>query len=179
MFRLAVYIGFFLFFQKDEPVITWSESYKLSWSDFRAAPDNKTSAVATTASGITLGSSIRQTDTEVISYTATVKAHFYPDKSWYKSQLANAHVLGHEQLHYDITELFARRLRQRISKLEVSNAIKNDLRSLHLKINDDLAHMQDTYDTETNYSRNVEQQTAWQGFISQELDKLVTFKSVD
>tara|TARA_R110000868_G_scaffold37543_2_gene132711 strand:+ start:365 stop:907 length:543 start_codon:yes stop_codon:yes gene_type:complete len=180
VFRILLVICCLVLVQNHEPVLSWNTSYKLSWSDFKAKPNNNTSAVALTASGITFGFSIRQTDdNRVLSFETDVNAHFYPEKSWYKSELADNHVLGHERLHFDITELHARKFRQAISKLKTSQTIKNELRQLHKSINKDLEVMQNAYDGETDYSRNVETQVKWQLFIINELEKLSEYKTVD
>ncbi|WP_303318035.1 DUF922 domain-containing protein [Flavivirga abyssicola] len=165
--------------QQDEPVISWNESYKLSWSDFKDKPDKSTSAVAITASGITFGFSVSTTDDQVVGFTSEVHTHFYPEKSWYKKEIADSHVLDHEQLHFDITELYARKFRYRIDQIKISNSVRNQLKTLHNTINKELSQMQNRYDSETNYSRNIEVQTQWKLYIADELKKLSKYKSVD
>lgn len=157
--------------------MSWSESYKLSWADFEGKPNYQVNAVAITASGISFGFSVKETNSKIVSFTTEVFCHFYPEQSWYKPAVADAHVLGHEQLHFNITELYARKFRQRISKLKVSNTIKTELRQLNKTINKELADMQDKYDAETNYSRNFENQSKWESYISEELKKLSKYKS--
>ncbi|GAA4974810.1 DUF922 domain-containing protein [Algibacter aquimarinus] len=179
MSRIFLLILCLLPFQKDEPVLSWNESYKLTWADFRGLPNNQVSAAAVTASGITFGFSVRETNSVPVSFTTEVHAHFYPEKSWYKPKLADAHVLGHEQLHYDITELHARKFRKGISQFKVSSSIKNNLRSLHKTINKALAEMQNSYDAETDYSRNNTAQLKWKLYIERELEKLSEFKSLN
>ena len=159
--------------------MSWNASYKLSWSDFKGKPDQSVSAVAITASGISFGFSTKETDSKIISFSTEVFCHFYPEQSWYKPNIADAHVLGHEQLHFDITELHVRKFRKRISLLKVSNTIKGELRELNKTINKELAAMQDNYDAETNYSRNIENQSKWKTYISDELEKLSKYKSVE
>ncbi|WP_233783321.1 DUF922 domain-containing protein [Flavivirga eckloniae] len=159
--------------------MSWNESYKLTWSDFKGPPNKNTSAVAVTASGITFGFSVSKTDDRVVGYTSEVHAHFYPEKSWYKKDEADLHVLGHEQLHFNITELHARKFRQRIDQVKVSNSVRSQLKQLHNTINKELSQMQNTYDSETNYSRNVEAQAKWEAYIAVELKKLSKYKSVD
>ena len=160
--------------------MSWSESYKLSWADFKAKPNTNVNAVAITASGITFGFSITKTDSnQVIGFTSEVHAHFYPEQSWYKKERADNHILGHEQLHFDITELYARKFRQRISHLKMSNNIRKELKVIHNAINKELSQMQDNYDNETNYSINYESQKEWHNYIAIELKKLSKFKSID
>ena len=116
MVRIVLLFLCFFCIQNDESVLSWDASYKLSWSDFKAKPNTNSSAVAITASGIIFGFSIKQTDkNKVVSFTTDVYAHFYPEQSWYKMKRANNHILQHEQLHFDITELYARKFRYRIS----------------------------------------------------------------
>ena len=179
MLKFALILCSFLCAAQDQPVITWNESYKLSWSDFKDNPDNIDRAVAITASGITFGFSIKQTDTQVVSFTTDVLAHFYPEQSWYKVDETDAHVLGHEQLHFDITELFARKFRHRISQLKTSNTISSELKKLHNTIKKELTSMHDDYDAETDFSRNVERQAKWEAQIAMELAKLSNYKLVD
>lgn len=179
---LRVFLLFFcyLFVQSDtEPVLSWNASYKLSWEDFKGEPKNLGSAVAVTASGITFGFSVRHSNERVVSFDSEVHAHFYPEQSWYDAKRATPHILGHEQLHFDITELHARKFRQRIAQLEVSNAVRKELKAVHRAINRELSEMQDAYDNETDYSRQVEAQILWERYIKKELEKLDEFKSVN
>lgn len=180
MIRILLLLCCLVCFQDDEPVISWNESYKLSWADFKAKPHNHNDAAAITASGITFGFSIRQTDrNQVISFDADVHAHFYPEQSWYKVEVVDDHILSHEQLHFDITELYARKFRYRISQLKVSNNIRKQLKKIHNDINSELSSLQTQYDNETDYSRNYETQAKWQKSIKAELETFSKFKSED
>jgi hypothetical protein len=161
----------------EEPVIVWNANYKLTWQDFKARPNRASSAVAITASGITFGFSIDEVDKKVVRFATEIETHFYPEKSWYKPKDANTHILGHEQLHFDITELYARKFRARVSALEVSQHIAKDLRTLHHTITKELAAFQKRYDTETDFSRHIAQQDYWQQFIAEELKTYDAFAS--
>ncbi|MFD1615078.1 DUF922 domain-containing protein [Gelatiniphilus marinus] len=178
MAKILLVLCCFVYVQ-DEPTRSWNASYKLSWADFKGQPNHNVSAVAITASGISFGFSVRETDSKVVGFTTEVFCYFYPEQSWYKPNLADNHVLGHEQLHFDITELHVRKFRQRISGLKVSNTIKSELRQLNKTINKELAEMQDKYDAETNYSRHLENQETWKNYIADQLNKLSKYKSVD
>ncbi|MEC3907426.1 DUF922 domain-containing protein [Tamlana sp. 2201CG12-4] len=180
MIRTILILLYLISFQKDQPVLAWNESYKLSWTDFKAKPDDSQSAVAVTASGITFGFSIKQNSkNRVVGFTSNVFAHFYPEQSWYKPGQADTHVLGHEQLHFDITELFVRKFRYRISKLKASNSVSDELKKIHKSILKELSEFQDQYDNETNYSRNFETQVKWEVYVLQELQKLSKYKSLN
>lgn len=157
--------------------MVWRESYKLSWSDFKGEPNYEVSASAITAYGISFRFSITEKDAHIMSFTTEVLCHFYPEKSWYKPDERSDTLLKHEQLHFDITELHARKLRYAIAELKVSKSLKKELKTLNNRVNKALTAMQKRYDDETNYSRNDESQIKWQTFVSEELEKLSQFKS--
>ncbi|WP_238320928.1 DUF922 domain-containing protein [Neotamlana nanhaiensis] len=162
---------------QDQPVKSWKASYKLTWNDFKGKPQLQTGAAAITASGISFGFSITETDShKVVDFTTEVHAHFYPEQSWYIPEQATNTILGHEQLHFDITELFARKFRQRISKLKISNNIKQELKALHKTINKELAVCQNKYDSETDFSRSFEAQLQWKLYVEAELKALEDFE---
>lgn len=177
MYKTIVLCLLFFMQNNDKVVISWRDNYRLTWHDFKAKPKHSVNAVATTASGITFGFSVRESDKHVISFTTEVNAHFYPEQSWYKPERANKHVLGHEQLHFDITELYARKFRKRISLLKTTNDVTSRLRAIHKIINEELAAYQNKYDTETDFSRNIPVQQQWEAFIKTELKTLDHFKS--
>ncbi len=161
----------------EELVISWTESKKLSWDDFKATTPSDSNAVALTASGMTFSFSVRELNDKFVSFNAKVEAHFYPNKSWIINERANDFILAHEQLHFDITELHVRKLRQQIAMLKVSQDIKENLRNLHQHSNEELAIMQNQYDAQTDHSRNIEKQLDWHKFIHFELNILKSFSS--
>lgn len=156
--------------------LVWNEDYRLSWSDFRGTPEESSDAVAITASGLSSSLSARTTSKRLVDYTINIKANFYPDKSWYKPNKVNEIVLAHEQLHFDITELNARKLRKTISEFNFTLDIKKELNQLVEKANKDLATMQELYDNQSNYSMKVDAQKKWQIYVMGELDKLSSYR---
>ncbi|MBO6606909.1 DUF922 domain-containing protein [Psychroserpens sp.] len=161
----------------EEETIEWRQDYKLQWSDFKGPVDANSDAVAVTASGITFSFSLRQTNDRYVGFESNAEAHFYPNKSWYMKESGNDHVLAHEQLHFDITELHVRQLRYDIAQLRVSQSIKQDLQELHKKANENLAKMQHAYDTQTQNSINKERQAVWAQFVKDELHKFSAYRS--
>ena len=156
--------------------VTWNESAKLTWEDFKGTPNSKSDAVALTASGITFGYSVKTSGDRIIDFTTTVEAHFYPNKSWYIKDKGDAYILAHEQLHFDITELYARKFRAQIEKLVVNQNVKEQMKRLHTAINKAVNETQQRYDEETNHSMNREMQLKWEMEIQKELQKFRNYK---
>lgn len=153
---------------QDYEVIVWSPDLNLTWSDFKAQPSNNRAA-ATTASGITYRYT---TDVigDVMKVDFTITAHFYPNKSWYRPELVDTHILEHEQLHFDISEIFARKMHERMATTKFTRNVRKEVRKIYNQINKEMNDFQDTYDTETNFSRNREQQEFWK----QKIDELLS-----
>ena len=176
MNKLIFLFLFLICFQPKEESILWNESKRLEWSDFRGNPDVNSEAAAITASGLIFDFSVRTTSTRLVGFTATVEAHFYPNQSWYNKNHVNNIVLAHEQLHFDITELHARKLRKQIDEAHFSLNIKKEISKLHSNINIELKEFQNKYDSESDFSRSVITQKEWQIFVKQELVKLSKYK---
>jgi hypothetical protein len=176
--HLIICLTFLFIGQKPgEESMTWKESRKLSWSDFKGELNPNSDAVALTASGITFGFSVSTSGSRIVDYSTSVEAHFYPNKSWYNKEKADDYILGHEQLHFDITELYTRLFRQRLTKLKVNQNIRMQLKQLHASINEELNTTQKRYDEQSLHSINVEVQNEWREHISVELAKFEQFKS--
>lgn len=177
MIRVLIFLLCFVNFQTEKPVISWQENKSLTWKDFKGKPKLNSHAVAETASGISFGFSVKKTNNIVVSFSTEVNTYFYPENSWVNPDRATPYILGHEQLHFDITELFARKFRKDISELKVSNSVKDQLQILYQNNQEELGVMQRQYDLETNHSKNPEIQNKWQLYIKEELNKLSKYKS--
>ncbi len=87
---------------KNEELIDWSVTNRLTWSDYKGRPDPNSDAAATTTSYLGI-----EYDFKNNAVTYKIVCRFSRNKSWgmYKTD----HILGHEQGHFDITEIFARK----------------------------------------------------------------------
>jgi hypothetical protein len=157
-------------FAQEEAVIRWEPGLRLAWADFRGAPPAGKRIAATTASGLSYRYTARG-GPDGYALDFTVDTFFYPDKSWYHPELCDTRVLSHEQLHFDISELFARRLRSRLRQTAFSGKVRAEVRKIFEQVNRELSEFQDRYDGETDYSRNAEAQLAWNRAVAQLLSE--------
>lgn len=177
MYKFIIAVCLSLCFVQDESRISWDIDYRLEWSDFKGTPRPRNHAVAVTASGITFGYSTKMSETQLIDYNVEISADFYPDKSWCLRERVNNNILNHERLHFDITELHARKFRKRVQRTNFNMNINRQMEAIHEQINRELEAMQNKYDAETNHSQNIEKQKEWQTYIVEELNKLVYYSS--
>jgi predicted secreted Zn-dependent protease len=90
----------------------------------------------------------------------TITCHFSKSKSWVLHK--TDHILAHEQGHFDIAEVFARKLNKQMSSYVFNkNTYKTELRNIYQGILDEKEALQNQYDAETNHSINKEKQAEW------------------
>lgn len=177
MFKYILIFACISVFYSDTKTMSWTEDYKLKWSDFKGKPNYNTKAAAVTAAGLSFKYSVNKRDNQIVAFKAHISADFYPDHSWYKKEEISSHLLAHEQLHFDITELHARYFRARVAQLKPSNAIVKKLQMVHDSINSALKTMQFKYDDESNYSINKERQLFWSTHVASALKNQSAFKT--
>jgi len=157
----------------NESVIDWQNRFKLKQSDFKATRKwNASNTVANSYCGF--GYSITD-DNSVITGSIFVK--FYCDKSWFNSDIDDTenirYILKHEQLHFDICELYGRKLYKEILSLIRSNRLnQRNIDKIQSKLKKQYSNYQKTYDNETNHSINVKEQHKWERKVKNELTKL-------
>lgn len=169
-------LGFVWFFfftlsaQAQQAEILWAPDLKLSWKDFKGKPDPNSRVAAVTASGISYKfSSLEGDGYYEVEYT--VDTFFYPKQSWYQPHMCDDVILSHEQLHFDISELFARKMRKMMDSTRFTENVKAEVKDIYHSILKELKAFQDRYDEETNFSRNREAQLLWNKEISAALGK--------
>lgn len=167
LFFISTFLVAFAFSQ-EKAVIPWSSERKLVWTDFKGRPFKTAWAAATTASGIAYEFSTSGTS-DAPELTINVVTYFYPEKSWYREELCDSIVLGHEQLHFDISELYARKMQKRLAETKFTKNIKSEIGAIFRQINRELGQFQNRYDHETNFSRDLEKQRFWNKMIAEAL----------
>ena len=165
-----MFLNFFGWSQEIEEGILWDENKRLTWEDFKGKIPPAAVPAATTASGISYSYSANLLHHEV-KLDFEVNAFFYPNESWYKPTVCTENTLAHEQLHFDIAELFARKMRNRLRRTSFSDNVKAEVREIYQDILKELEDYQDQYDWETNFSRNFEKQGEWNQKIAKALEE--------
>ena len=140
--------------------VLWRPDLKLTWEDFKGTVPAGSTAAATTASGISYDFSTEYTG-DKMHVNFRVFSFFYPEKSWYRPKICTDVTLLHEQLHFDITEVYTRKMREQLEQTTFTKNVKEEVRSIYKKILRQLNDFQNKYDSETNYSRNLPVQERW------------------
>ncbi|WP_157491891.1 DUF922 domain-containing protein [Gelidibacter mesophilus] len=162
-----------------DEVLEWQEKHQLKWSNFQGQPKSQGDVVALTASGISFEYAIHEENGKAVGFSSKAEAHFYPQRSWVHKERSSDHILAHEQLHFDITEVHVRKFRKEISQLNISKQIKQNLNRTYQGINRDMAAMQNMYDLETNHSRDTIAQAVWKQKIENALADYSDYKKTE
>jgi hypothetical protein len=153
----------------DDKQILWTKDSLLTWDDFQG----KAPATAATAAMTYTTIGLNSFDYTSTSYNVSIKAMFVKNKSWVQIKKATDYLLKHEQLHFDIAELFARKLRKGLTEGKfTSSQLSNQVTAMFKDYNSKLEAYQAKYDKETNHSRITEKQEQWESAVPKELLKL-------
>ena len=85
-------------------------------------------------------------------------------------------MLQHEQGHFDLAELYARKLNKALKEYTFNaQTINKDVNSIYEKIMAEQHKAQNRYDLETDFSRNKSRQAMWSSKIANDLKMLEPF----
>jgi hypothetical protein len=166
-------------------LIEWSSQRRLKREDFQGRPP--VSATSASMSWIHIDTSWECNDGKLV---ATAHATFNPSQSWWRTSTSNiwgnpesirdasraqlearrsfgerdAQLLAHEQLHFDIAEVAARKIRARFG--EFKNACSESggtepIQRMVAEVDQELQEEQVRYDRETGHGVNAQAQDQW------------------
>ena len=150
--------------------IEWNEFYPLSWDNFKGEPTENSigdagTAVKIMATPYYAGKKIRY----------NVYALFNMQKSWGLEK--DSALLAHEQLHFNIAELYARKIRKKVAELNVSGAKSLSFYNAEInKLLEESNAVDIQYDLETLHGAIRDKQRLWQKKIDAEMKALAGFK---
>ena len=161
---------------KEKVVIEYNANRELTWADYQAKPNKASSYKALTATVVSFSA---KSDGKTLQLT--LQNTFEPHKSWTKTT-ENKELLDHERLHFHISEVYARKLREEILNTKFkSNGQKlmNEISKLYQTKMNELGKYQRNYDKETDHSIDVKKQKEWERQVFQELEALKSYSSAE
>ncbi len=143
----------------------------LSWTDFKASPESNSKFHANTNAGLSFSWGVKNDNGEIaLSYD--VISYFNPNLSWVKMGPDSDYLLKHEQLHFDITELHARKLRKKLAEVNPRILIsdpKGVLTRIYQAVEKERTGMQLKFDKESRHSLDKEGEARWRKYVKAEL----------
>lgn len=177
-------------FVKDN-FILWQENKKLKIQDFKAENNDTTKVNQQQFLGAISAirieySSFQRNKNSVPDFS--IKTYFDPNESW--MLLKNYYVLQHEQIHFDLTELYARKMRKSVESLRQKNVTNISIyrkKIQHWNVMKEKASNQFDADNQDYYikigqkilfQKNPKQE-AWKKKVDRELFQYSLFKNAD
>lgn len=163
-------------FGGEPPALPWSAERALAWSNYLGRPDETSNAAAVTAYKF----SYRE---ECVgdAFTFRVLSQFDQALSWVKPKAlvtlsGRSRLLVHEQAHFDLSEVQARKLRRALYQLRTPCSMTSDERKTLVMqhIRED-AETQRRYDADTGFGANDMPQRRWVLDIGRELAALADY----
>ena len=162
--------------QGAEEIIVWSATRKLDWKDFRSKPPPNTLAGALSAISHDYAVGCRDQALQL-----RVQTIFVPGRSWVtyrivSSGLASRVGIRHEQIHFDLAEVYTRRIRKMFRELrDPCPRSDAELAGMVEQIIKEHWTAQRRYDTETENGQLEAKQNDWEKRIAAELTALAPF----
>lgn len=141
--------------KETEEFIPWTYDRLLTWNDFKSPPRTGTDAVASTSTTLGLSYILRNGQVEY-----EITCNFSKKRSW--GLIKTDYILAHEQAHFDITELFARKLHQQLQAYKPNRkTFQKDINTIYENVVKAKEAFQKLYDGETDHSRKKVRQEEW------------------
>lgn len=106
-----------------------------------------------------------------------VSAEFYADCSYIKN--TDTRLLAHEQLHFDMVELYARKMRQFLQGCNKRRVSTAEITATLGSMDEELHRMQARYDDVTSHGLKWRAQNAWNRQVQASLDSLHIYSTTD
>lgn len=153
------------FGQNEEGTIPWSNDC-LTFESFIGPIDSSSMDAAHSRIGAQL---YIEASNDIKTIHIAVTATFYPDSSWMK--VRDKWLLNHEQGHFDLCEVYARRIRREISKITSTDyyAVSQSVVHIYNMFRNQEADAHQKYDAETEYGVNHAAQERWSKLIDTQL----------
>ncbi|MEM6724822.1 MAG: DUF922 domain-containing protein [Bacteroidota bacterium] len=173
----------FLFCGASDPVVSnlnsdlldW-ETRNLVWEDFKGAARYGSWEAAVTSYKIGYRLSYRGWGNPRVD----VFCQFVKSQSWVRRDAMTDDVLKHEQKHFDLAEVYARKMRKAVLDADLRDYpgryIERRVEEIYQEIWQECSDMQDAYDRETRHGLEDDIQDEWDVQISELLLKFAAYR---
>ncbi len=152
--------------------IVWRPDYKLVQEDFKGKIKSGAAGMAVTYILFTPA----EVDGQIVY---RIEAIFSKTKSALRNE--SKFMINHEQKHFDITEIHARKFRKKLAEtnfLKVKNTSEK-ITDIYMDVCKEWNKEQEKYDKETEHSVNLAKQDLWDEKIVKELEELSAYAEIE
>ncbi len=159
--------------------LAWHPSTSLQWNDFKAAPEpHEHNAKALCRTSLNYKYAVVGVQKYGTVVQIDISALFHPEKSW-KVKHVTSDLLQHEQLHFNLTELYARKL-NRAFKQELKpgtmQEVEQQIQAIFERIDAAWRAAQQRYDKQTHRGTIPKVQQHWERKTARQLQTLEKYR---
>lgn len=161
---------------ENDTLILWKKERSLKWEDFQGEKVKPKSiyVVHQVAGTGTIIKYFYKLDKNGEPFPYPL-CYFDKSRSWSISN--DSEMLMHEQIHFDIEELFVRKIRKEFTKLKKEGVTDSHVYSEYAsKMLDECSNVQDRYDNEVHF--DIIKLKEWRTNIDKELETLKDFEFI-
>ncbi len=168
-----IFLIFYVLCYSQSDIILWNSNKELEWSDFQASPPSDKGVKLAVSSVKIVVESNEYYEGDIPDFS--IKSYFNKRKSWTVTD--NKKSLLHERLHFDITEVYSRRIRCQLKALrEAGERDVTIYKTTYRKLLKEHSEEQKRYDREVYFSKT--KQKEWSDSISKELEELKEYEYI-
>lgn len=156
---------------QDVETVEWSEDIELSWDHFKGQPLGEMPFNALTSARPVIEMKTKQAGPDV-SMEFSIATHFFPNESWAQEKNGPEFLLTHEQIYFDIAELFSRKLRQRVQTYDFTSKFLDEYQFLYNEMISNKNNFQASFNFDTKYGGEIKEMKKWEKKILKELKDL-------
>jgi hypothetical protein len=149
-------------------LIRWNDKEPLRWEDFSGKINDTSWFDAECFAEIRYNYKFNN----LKNFQFDVFANFDKNTSWIKKEYKSEALLKHEQLHFDIAQLFSLRIKEMFENYKFTQNYLAEIRLLFNKRKLEYLSIQHQYDEETGHSLDKKKQSEWENFVTTELRKM-------
>lgn len=162
LFLLFISMPSLLFSQKH---IEWNQQNRLSFDDFKGEIGVSTAAAV---SAVSIKHEIISQSIWTGRIKIKVSAIFDKSSSWVKPEFKHLQLLAHEQGHFDITEIFSRKLQKKVdAEIKSSKDFSEKFQKMYDDLYEEYFQFQTKYEVDTDYGRDAESQEKYNKLIQE------------
>ncbi len=150
--------------------LLWSDSYKLVWTDFLGPVRN--TPFAAESNCMFYYKARPEVANGVLTLYVNFDACFIKGSSWVKDAKDNDSLLLHEQYHFNICEMYARKFRKQLMQLKLNPMkLEGQIKSLFDEVWNEYVLAQNEYDEQTQHGIVNSEQNRWVMEVNERLNE--------
>lgn len=145
---------------------------QLTWDDFKGKPDNKNQMYAYAPSKTYYTYTWTHGEGDIHLLAFNIISGFDANSAWSEKWAQNEDLLKHEQTHFDIHELYTRKMVAALKEFTYSSNFKIEIKAIYDKYIAEANAVQTKFDQETEHYRDTRKEKIWESYIQSQLSAI-------